>query len=48
MKTLVDQGSSMDILCWKTFKKMRILEAEIESYDEQIVIFFGERVDTRG
>jgi len=25
-KVLVDQGSSVDILYWKTFKKMRILE----------------------
>jgi len=24
MKTLVDQGSSVDILYWKTFKAMRI------------------------
>jgi len=33
-KVLVDQGSSMDILYWKTFKKMRIPETEIQSYDE--------------
>ena len=47
-KVLVDQGSSIDILCWETFKKMRILEAEIQPYDEQIVGFSGERVDTKG
>jgi len=29
MKALVDQGSSIDILYWKTFKKMRILKTEI-------------------
>ena len=28
-KTLVDQGSSVDILYWKTFKAMRIPEAEM-------------------
>jgi len=28
MKTLVDQGSLMDILHWKMFKKMRIPEKE--------------------
>jgi len=25
MKTLVDQGSSVDILYWRTFKKLKIL-----------------------
>ena len=28
-KTLVDQGSLVDILYWDTFKKLRISEAEI-------------------
>jgi len=32
-KTLVDQGSSIDILYWKTFKAMRIPEAEMVPYD---------------
>jgi len=48
MKTLVDQGSSVDILYWKTFKKLRIPDTEIQPYDDQIVGFSGERVDTRG
>lgn len=48
MKTLVDQGSSVDIPYWKTFKKIRIPESEMQSYDDQIVDFLGERVDTRG
>ena len=47
-KVLVDQGSSVDILYWETFKKMKISEAEIQPYNEQIVGFSGERVDTRG
>jgi len=47
-EVLVDQGSSVDILYWRTFQKMRILELEIQSYDEQIVGFSGERVDTKG
>ena len=47
-KVLVDQGSSVDILYWETFKKMNISESEIQPYDEQIVGFSGERVDTRG
>ena len=48
MKTLVDQGSSADILYWKTFKKLKIPDTEIQPYDDQIVGFSGERVDTRG
>ncbi|XP_068461695.1 uncharacterized protein [Phaseolus vulgaris] len=47
-KVLVDQGSSVDILYWETFKKMKIPEAEIQPYNEQIVGFSGERVDKRG
>jgi len=48
MKTLVDQGSSVDILYWKTFKAMRIPEAEMMSYDDLVVGFSGERVGSRG
>jgi len=48
MKTLVDQGSSVDILYWKTFKKLGIPDTEIQPYDDQIIGFSGERVDTRG
>jgi len=47
-KVLMDQGSSVDILYWRTFKKMRIPETEIQPYDEQIVRFSSEHVDTRG
>jgi len=48
IKTLVDQGSFVDILYWKTFKNMRILEEEMKSYDDQVFCFSGERVGTRG
>jgi len=47
MKTLVDQGISIDILYW-TFKKMRIPETKIQPYDDQIISFSREQVDTRG
>ena len=47
-KTLVDQGSSVDILYWKTFKAMRMAEAEMMSYDDHVVGFSGERVGTKG
>jgi len=46
-KVFVDQGSSVNILYWKTFKKMRIPKSEIQPYDDEIVGFSGERVDTR-
>jgi len=48
MKTLIDQGSSVDILYWSTFKKLCIPENEIQPYDDQVVGFSGERVDTKG
>jgi len=47
-KTLVDQGSSVDVLYWKTFKKMSLNEDAIIPLEEQIVGFSGERVDTKG
>uniref|UniRef100_A0A151UHV5 Gag-pol polyprotein n=2 Tax=Cajanus cajan TaxID=3821 RepID=A0A151UHV5_CAJCA len=46
-KTLVDQGSSADILYWKTFEQLDIPEQELTPYDEPLVGFSGERVDTR-
>jgi len=48
MKTLVDQGSYVDILYWKTFKAMRILEAEMMSHDDHVFGFSVERVSTKG
>ena len=47
-KTLVDQGSSVDILYWKTFKAMRIAETEMMPYNDHVVGFLGERVGTKG
>ncbi|XP_020203101.1 uncharacterized protein LOC109788714 [Cajanus cajan] len=47
-KTLVDQGSSTDILYWKTFEQLGIPERELTPYNEPLVGFSGERVDTRG
>jgi len=48
MKILVDQGSSVDIFYCKTFKKLQIPKSKIQHYEDQIVGFLGERVDTRG
>jgi len=47
-KVLVDQGSSINILYWKTFRKMNLSEDLIVPYNEQIVGFSGEGVNTRG
>jgi len=47
-KTLVDQGSSVHVLYWKTFKTMGLDKDSIIPLDEQIVGFSGEFVDTRG
>jgi len=47
-KTLVDQGSSVDILYWKTFKAMRIPEFKMVPYDDHVVGFSGERMGTKG
>nr|KYP71551.1 hypothetical protein KK1_010815 [Cajanus cajan] len=47
-KTLVDQGSSADILYWNTFKQLAISEKELLPYDDPLVGFAGERVSTRG
>nr|KYP45835.1 Uncharacterized protein K02A2.6 [Cajanus cajan] len=47
-KTLIDQGSSADILYWNTFKQLGISEKELLPYDDPLVGFAGERVSTRG
>ncbi|XP_052734193.1 uncharacterized protein LOC108339372 [Vigna angularis] len=47
-KVLVDQGSLVNILYWSTFQKMDLSEDLIAPFNEQIVGFSGERVDTRG
>ncbi|XP_068482612.1 uncharacterized protein [Phaseolus vulgaris] len=48
MKTLVDQGSSVDILFWDTFKRIHLKEEDIVPFREQIIGFSGERVSTKG
>ena len=39
IKTLVDQGSSVDILYWKTFKTMRIPIKDMIPYNDLVVGF---------
>jgi len=36
------------VLYWNTFKKLCIPEDEIQPYDDEVVGFSGERVDTKG
>ncbi|XP_027911521.1 uncharacterized protein LOC114170230 [Vigna unguiculata] len=45
-KVLIDQGSSVDILYWKTFNKMQIPLADLTPHNEPIYGFSGERVPT--
>ncbi|XP_020208423.1 uncharacterized protein LOC109793373 [Cajanus cajan] len=47
-KTLIDQGSSADVLYWPTFLKLDIPHTMIQPYSEPLVGFAGERVHTRG
>ncbi|XP_017420294.1 uncharacterized protein LOC108330317 [Vigna angularis] len=47
-KVLVDQGSLVNILYWKTFQQMDISDDLFVPYNEKIMGFTGERVDTRG
>ncbi|XP_020234743.1 uncharacterized protein LOC109814671 [Cajanus cajan] len=47
-KTLIDQGSSADIIYWNTFKLLGISEKELLPYDDPLVGFAGERVSTKG
>ncbi|XP_027338057.1 uncharacterized protein LOC113851996 [Abrus precatorius] len=47
-KTLIDQGSSADILYRNTFKQLGISDQELKEYHEPLVSFSGERVNTKG
>jgi len=45
-KMLIDQGSSVDVIYWKTFLQLQIPAEELTPYDEPIYGFSGERVPT--
>lgn len=45
-KVLIYQGSSVNILYWKTFQRVDLLEDLIILYNEQIIDFTGEWMDT--
>lgn len=47
-KTLVDQGSSADILYYPTFRKLGIPKSEIKDFGNMLVGFTREHVETRG
>ncbi|WVZ02941.1 hypothetical protein V8G54_023747 [Vigna mungo] len=47
-KVLIDKGSSVNILYWATFQKMELSEDTVAPFNEQILGFAGERMDTRG
>ena len=48
IEELVDQGNSVDILCWATYQKLQLLDTAMVPYDEPIYGFSGEQVSTRG
>ena len=48
MKTLVDQGSFVDILFWECFQKLNLREEDIIPHREHVIGFSSVRVDTRG
>lgn len=47
-KTLVDQGSSTDVLYYITIKNLGIPETEVKEFGNTLVGFAGEHVETRG
>ncbi|XP_020240412.1 uncharacterized protein LOC109819191 [Cajanus cajan] len=46
-KTLIDQGSSADVLYWPTFLRLDVPHSLIQPHTEPLVGFAGERVHTR-
>ncbi|XP_017416619.1 uncharacterized protein LOC108327426 [Vigna angularis] len=48
IKVLIDQGSSVNILYWTTFLKIDLSKDIIASFNEKIMGFVGEILDTRG
>jgi len=47
-KVFIDQGSSVDILCWTTYQKLQLPPTAMVPYDEPMYGFSGEKVSTRG
>ncbi|XP_057760073.1 uncharacterized protein LOC130980404 [Arachis stenosperma] len=47
-KTLLDLGSSADVLFYSTFKKMKLSEKLIQPSSGELIGFFGERVPIMG
>ena len=47
-KVLIDQGSFVDILYWKTFNKMQMPLVDLTPHNEPVYGFSGERVPTKG
>jgi len=47
-KTLVNQGSSTDVLYWNTFNQLEIPKVEFLPYDKPLVGFSGKRESIGG
>lgn len=47
-RTLIDQGSSTNILYYSNFQKLGIPKSTIKQHNDKLIGFAGEQVDTRG
>ncbi|KAG5042993.1 hypothetical protein JHK87_006908 [Glycine soja] len=47
-RVLIDQGSSIDILCWKTFQRLKVSPDTVHPHANPLLDFPSERVKTRG
>ncbi|KRH32985.2 LOW QUALITY PROTEIN: hypothetical protein GLYMA_10G091500v4 [Glycine max] len=47
-RVLIDQGSSTGILYWKTFQRLEASPNTVHLYVGPLLVFAGERVETRG
>ncbi|KAL2976687.1 hypothetical protein AAZX31_13G023400 [Glycine max] len=47
-RVLIDQGSSVDILYWKTFQRLEVSPDLVHPHGGPLLSFTGEKVETRG
>lgn len=47
-RTLIDKGSSTNILYYSNFKKLGIPKSTIKQHNDNLIGFAGEQVDTHG
>jgi len=47
-RVLIDQGSSVDVMFWGTFNKLRLSPDQLRPYDDCLFGFAGDQVEVRG